>query len=795
MLRPLRYLALALAIATALPLTAQQVCPGTPGQILWECWQGILDDELGELTAHPDYPHAPSLTKIRYRIEAPKNYDNLYGSRMRGFLSVDSTHQVTFNITGNQKAQFFLSTDEHPENITLVAEAPEFTEATEHNKYPEQTSSSITLSAGQQYYFEILHVENTYSDHLTLYWKTPLEDPNNWVVITSDYLTGVGCLPSACPPAGSSCDDGDPSTSDDQEDGHCHCFGTPTTANICVGERGIIEDFRYDSIPGGDLNDLYSHPNYPAMPQYSRHLDPFATPQLPQEDEMGDLVQAYLTVPVSGLYKFNITGDDQCVLFLSSDDDPANKQAHQAFVSGWTYPVEHNKFIWQSTGFISLNAGQYYYIEVNNKNGGGNKHFSIFWQTPFTTAEEWHRIPALYFYDYDCDIPCMPEGSPCDDGDPYTNDDAYDANCDCVGVPCSGPDCDSPLASYVPYDACDVTKELDNRTDNNWLSCSPQPNPNPLHPNSHWIQYDLGVKHRLISSQIWNYNVPGSTQFGFESATVDISLDGSTWTSVGTYNWPLANGDSNYSGFAGPDFMDVDARYILITSLDGTATCRGLGKVAFTAVVCPDQGVACDDGNPETILDKYNQDCLCIGESPYVNDCEVPTLVLGDSILQDKKYSAIQTVSSISTIAPESEVSFVAGEYVELNAGFETNGSTVFIAAIDSCDSQGQQEPQNLQGRWAQHQEEVQEAQRQGLTIEQNENGEQFTISFFLEKAGETELYIQEVGSNRRIYLLDAPLKNKGLYRKRLLSKRIQSGVYEIVLSAAEQSERVKWVL
>ncbi|MBK7790985.1 MAG: hypothetical protein IPJ54_21000 [Saprospiraceae bacterium] len=39
--------------------------------------------------------------------------------------------------------------------------------------------------------------------------------------------------------------------------------------------------------------------------------------------------------------------------------------------------------------------------------------------------------------------------------------------------------------------------------------------------------------------------------------------------------------------------------------------CKGLGKVAFKAVYCPNQGTACDDHNPATTNDQYNDECEC----------------------------------------------------------------------------------------------------------------------------------------------------------------------------------------
>ncbi|MBK6784276.1 MAG: hypothetical protein IPG79_11340 [Saprospiraceae bacterium] len=71
--------------------------------------------------------------------------------------------------------------------------------------------------------------------------------------------------------------------------------------------------------------------------------------------------------------------------------------------------TEHNKYVFQSTANVYLQAGQYYYIEINQKQGTGSSHFGLFWQTPFTPPNVWKRIPSYYFYDYNCDVACIPQ--------------------------------------------------------------------------------------------------------------------------------------------------------------------------------------------------------------------------------------------------------------------------------------------------------------------------------------------------------------------------------------------------
>ncbi|MFT6338455.1 MAG: hypothetical protein ACJATI_005229, partial [Halioglobus sp.] len=439
-------------VALLLPLIGvSQICPGEEGKLEWEAYFGTFDDEIGHLTAQYKYPSTPDAVKTVYKTQTPINYATDFGGRLRGYINVDEATDATFNITGDDDVYFYLSPDNEPNNKELQAYITASASITDHDKYPTQTSVEINLQPNINYYFELLYVEDSGGDHASLYWKTDLVDTANWNLITADFLIGVSCLEAECPAESTPCDDNNGSTENDLEDGYCNCSGQPTTTNECIGERGKLEAYRFENIPGSDISALYEAPNFPGVPDYGYMLPQFSRPYANSIDNFGVQIQAYISVPVTGNYKFNVTGNDNTVLFISSDETPENKQAHQALVSGNSNMVQHDKYIWQSTGNINLVAGQYYYIELNFKAGTGSDHYSIFWQSPFTEPDTWKRIPATYFYDYGCEVACIPENTLCDDGKPFTNSDMYNDNCECVGTPCSGPDCDSPLANYVPY--------------------------------------------------------------------------------------------------------------------------------------------------------------------------------------------------------------------------------------------------------------------------------------------------------------------------------------------------------
>ena len=758
-----------------------QICVGEAGRVQWEVWRGLYADQMSELTALEFFPSRPDLTQTLYSLNAPINYDNNFGAKISGFIKVPVSDSVTFNITGNSKAEFYLSPNQQQSQMVLRAFATDWTNEFEHTKFASQTSQKIWLVQGQYYYFEIRYVESTGGDHCKVFWKNSFVSNSNWNIITAAYINDIGCKPSPCPLRGTPCDDGNANTTDDKADGHCNCTGKMTTNNNCIGNRNSIQRFRYDNSPGSTINDLYLDPNFPAIPATSAQLPVMGVKSESQISNSGNLVQGYLSVPVTGNYKFNVTGDDMTILFISSNESPENKQAHQVLVSGWTNPTEHNKYIYQSTSNLYLEAGRFYYIELNHKEGTGSEHFGAFWQTPFTGAGVWKRIPSFYFYDYACDIACVPAGTPCDDGNPFTKTDMYNAQCICTGIPCSGQDCESPLASYVPYEKCGLTDQIDNQPANNWLSCQVSANPNPLNQRNHWIKYDLGARHQLLTSQIWNYNVANQAQNGFQQVRIDYSENNTVWNHLGNYTWSLANGDSGYGGFVGPNFGGVHARYILITSLGDTTSCKGLGKVAFKAIYCPAAGTPCNDNNTMTVNDIYDGNCNCEGQNLLLNECDNTDLALGNVALNTNVYSAINHVTSVSHINNQDTVGMVGGKSVVLNPGFETVGNVVFVASIDPCGTGDQQ----LLSKPNIHNTVLQDV-TESLTIVPVKESDILDIHYVITKPGKVTLKIDDNG--KKIILVDHDHINSGHYIKRIRTKRLNNSSPAVSLITAENT-------
>ncbi len=98
-------------------------------------------------------------------------------------------------------------------------------------------------------------------------------------------------------------------------------------------------------------------------------------------DNYGTRVRGYITAPTTGNYTFWVAGDDNCELWLSTNDQPGSK-VRIANVPDWTNSREWNKYATQKSVVIPLVAGQRYYVEVLHKEGGGGDNMAVGWAKP-----------------------------------------------------------------------------------------------------------------------------------------------------------------------------------------------------------------------------------------------------------------------------------------------------------------------------------------------------------------------------------------------------------------------------
>ena len=143
------------------------------GQILREWWTEIPGSAVENLLQHETYPGAPSGSDFISAFEAPRSFDDDYGTRIHGYLHPPATAEYIFWIAADDSAQLVLSTDDNPANGIIIAATPAWTHSQEWDRYPQQRSIGIQLEAGKRYYIEARHKESDGKDNLAVSWLFP----------------------------------------------------------------------------------------------------------------------------------------------------------------------------------------------------------------------------------------------------------------------------------------------------------------------------------------------------------------------------------------------------------------------------------------------------------------------------------------------------------------------------------------------------------------------------------------------------------------------------------------------
>ncbi|HEY0550836.1 MAG TPA: lamin tail domain-containing protein, partial [Verrucomicrobiae bacterium] len=154
--------------------------------------------------------------------------------------------------------------------------------------------------------------------------------------------------------------------------------------------NGITREV-YANIGGSSIPDLTNNPAFPNFPTTEAVLTNNMDCPVDFMENYGTRLRALVVPPTTGAYTFWVASDDQSVLYLSTDATPANKVLI-ARVNAWTSWKEWTKEANQQSAPITLNAGQQYYLEALQKEGGGGDSLTVRWQLPSGTIEE--PLPA-----------------------------------------------------------------------------------------------------------------------------------------------------------------------------------------------------------------------------------------------------------------------------------------------------------------------------------------------------------------------------------------------------------------
>lgn len=156
--------------------------------------------------------------------------------------------------------------------------------------------------------------------------------------------------------------------------------------NKATATGGSILREIWKGFGGGGLGDLANHQAYKEdKPTEVVTIPSFEIPPGVGND-YGARVRGWIHPPVSGLYVFWFTSDDQGELKLSTDDDPKNAKTI-ASAPEWAGVKDYGRHAQQQSQPVELKAGRRYYVEALMKQGGGGDHMSVKWRLP-NGAEE-----------------------------------------------------------------------------------------------------------------------------------------------------------------------------------------------------------------------------------------------------------------------------------------------------------------------------------------------------------------------------------------------------------------------
>ena len=392
-----------------------------------EVWTNIEGSGIWSLRQSENFYRAPQIDEIIAGSEAPSNFGDQYGQRLRGYILPKKSGKYTFWITSDDSSELWLSTDESKFNKKWIAGVRGYSGSGKKGgdrkarwqKYPTQKSHEIELIAGKKYFIEALHKEGAQDDHLAIAWSRTSREkprliptrlleayvneerdrdrdelPDDWEESFALSATDDGSLNREDGPLG-----------DPDHDGWLnweeYLNGSDPTKMESI--QGCLELSLWFEIPGYSTLQMFMDNRFHSKPSRRFLHQGCEVTELPGADSFGMRLRGYIEAPESGEYRLLISGDNSCQLFVSEDASRFSVK-RAAWIGGevgemtHTEPDEWDKYPTQKSEPLILKAGQRYYLEVHHKEAWEGGHVSLCWIPPGKEAGEPIPNSAIYSY-------------------------------------------------------------------------------------------------------------------------------------------------------------------------------------------------------------------------------------------------------------------------------------------------------------------------------------------------------------------------------------------------------------
>ena len=135
-------------------------------------WNNISGTNLSDLKNDPRYPNNPDVVETVTAFAWNGTDADNYGGRIEGWVYVPATGDFTFWLNTDDQGELWLSTDDDPDNVRLIAVETTYRDLNSWGTGEEQ-SAPIPLVGGERYYMMALWKEGGGGDHCQVAWQGP----------------------------------------------------------------------------------------------------------------------------------------------------------------------------------------------------------------------------------------------------------------------------------------------------------------------------------------------------------------------------------------------------------------------------------------------------------------------------------------------------------------------------------------------------------------------------------------------------------------------------------------------